>query len=127
MSEPETQILMSLPPATARYLRQGGAAECAAVPESLKSPNVFVSHDPEGRPLGSGGGTVHLLAEAYAAEGGSESLEAWLAARQRLILHAGGLSRRLPAYSSAGKAMIPIPTTRLFPIVSAKIAPKSYS
>ena len=37
---------------------------------------------------------------------------AWLAGEKRILLHAGGQSRRLPAYAPAGKVLTPIPIFR---------------
>lgn len=72
----------------------------------------FCSHDPIDRKLGSGGGTLHLLREAWEASGTSETLCQWMGARRGLILHAGGQSRRLPAYAAEGKALLPVPVFR---------------
>jgi galactokinase/mevalonate kinase-like predicted kinase len=55
---------------------------------------------------------VHLLHEAWLAEARKRkvgSLFTWLAADQRLVLNAGGESRRLPAYAALGKALMPLP------------------
>ncbi len=44
-------------------------------------------------------------------EGYNNSTE-WLAQEKRILLHAGGQSRRLPAYAPSGKALTPIPVFR---------------
>lgn len=36
----------------------------------------------------------------------------WLSAEKRILIHAGGQSRRLPAYAVAGKVSLPIPVFR---------------
>ncbi len=103
------ETLVSLPPAVAAYLRQADGTERVAVPESLRRPECFIDSDPGDRKLGSGGGTAHLLQAAWRAGGAGQTLETWFGGAQRLVMHAGGLSRRLPAYSTVGKAMIPVP------------------
>ena len=72
----------------------------------------FCTNDPVGRKLGSGGGTTWLLESCYAEQGGGRTFDEWLAADRRLILHAGGQSRRLPAYAPSGKVLTPIPVFR---------------
>ncbi|MBQ4175649.1 MAG: bifunctional fucokinase/L-fucose-1-P-guanylyltransferase, partial [Prevotella sp.] len=89
--------------------------------------------DPVGKKLGSGGGTTWLLHQAYL-ESCKESAECvsdekgksqtsdsmafspqfqeWLASEKRLLLHAGGQGRRLPAYSPSGKILMPLPVFR---------------
>ena len=87
------KVLLSLPPA----LTSGFHALSGASPEE-----VFVSSDPPGRRVGSGGGTVHLL-EQYGRSGQAADGE------KRIIIHAGGQSRRLPSYAPSGKILTPIP------------------
>lgn len=73
----------------------------------------YCTSDPLGHRLGSGGGTAWLLASAYAAERkGHEEFATWLSAEKRLLLHAGGQSRRLPSYAPSGKILTPIPVFR---------------
>ncbi len=91
----------------------------------------FCSNDPIGKKLGSGGGTTWLMQKAFETdckniEGDGKAIDAagntfdadgkdftsWLAADRRLILHAGGQSRRLPAYAPSGKILTPIPVFR---------------
>ena len=57
----------------------------------------FCSNDPVGRKLGSGGGTAWLLQQCYEHENSGEHFAQWLSKEKRIILHAGGQSRRLPA------------------------------
>jgi galactokinase/mevalonate kinase-like predicted kinase len=73
---------------------------------------VFVGTDPAGSRLGSGGGTVNLLYSAWSKSFGSHNLpfDKWLRYSQKLIIHAGGESRRLPAYAALGKTFLPIPS-----------------
>lgn len=77
----------------------------------LSSDDWFVSSDPEGKRVGSGGGTTHLLTELFHLEKG-ENFEPWLAKEKRIIIHAGGQSRRLPAYAALGKSLLPMPVFR---------------
>lgn len=81
---------------------------------ALEAPagDWFVGADPAGRPLGSGGGTAHLLECAWRALGKGQDFESWLEDGGRLVLHAGGQSRRLPAYAAVGKALMPFPVFR---------------
>ena len=80
--------------------------------EGKRRPEWFACADPVGVPLGSGGGTANLLVEAWAATGATQNFEAWLQDSHKLILHAGGQSRRLPAYAPTGKLLLPIPVFR---------------
>jgi galactokinase/mevalonate kinase-like predicted kinase len=71
----------------------------------------FCTNDPVGHKLGSGGGTTWLLEQAYS-QTGTGSFDEWLAADRRILVHAGGQSRRLPAYAPSGKILTPIPVFR---------------
>ena len=71
----------------------------------------FCTNDPIGKKLGSGGGTTWLLQQAYQ-ESRELSFQKWLRKEKRLLLHAGGQGRRLPAYSPSGKVLMPIPVFR---------------
>jgi galactokinase/mevalonate kinase-like predicted kinase len=95
------QYLLTLP------RRMAGEFEAL---EGRRRPDWFASSDPT--PLGSGGGTANLLAEAWRATGGDRSFADWLRQSRKLILHAGGQSRRLPAYAPTGKLLMPIPVFR---------------
>ena len=63
----------------------------------------FCTCDPADHKLGSGGGTAWLLWQAYLEEktkndgGNPTPFAQWLAREQRILIHAGGHSRRLPA------------------------------
>ena len=59
-------------------------------------PEWFCTHDPVESKLGSGGGTVHLLREAWRKAGERGTFAEWLETERGIILHAGGRSRRLP-------------------------------
>ncbi|MBQ9654886.1 MAG: bifunctional fucokinase/L-fucose-1-P-guanylyltransferase [Prevotella sp.] len=72
----------------------------------------FCTNDPVGHKLGSGGGTTWLLMQAWQHEGSGQSLDQWLSSERRIVLHAGGQSRRLPAYAPSGKILTPIPVFR---------------
>ena len=72
----------------------------------------FCSHDPIDKKLGSGGGSAWLLKKCYESQSTGMSFDEWLAADKRLMLHAGGQSRRLPAYAPSGKILTPIPVFR---------------
>lgn len=70
------------------------------------SPEWFCTSDPEGHRIGSGGGTVWLL------DRWKESDPAASQSDKKIIIHAGGQSRRLPAYATVGKVLTPIPVLR---------------
>ena len=75
----------------------------------------FYTHDPVDSQLGSGGGTAYLLHQAWLdfnQSSSSETFSEWLCSRQRIVIHGGGESRRLPAYAAASKLFIPIPALR---------------
>ena len=97
------QFLLTLPPRMAE--------EFAAL-EGRQRPEWFATSDPQGEHLGSGGGTANLLAEAWRESGAGAPFGEWLRKSRKLILHAGGQSRRLPAYAPSGKLLIPIPVAR---------------
>ena len=72
----------------------------------------FLASDPKGGSLGSGGGTAHLLAEAWKATGAGDSFTGWLHGSRKMVIHGGGESRRLPAYAPVGKPFLPLPVIR---------------
>lgn len=77
--------------------------------------DYFCTCDPIGHRLGSGGGTAWLLQQAFLreeGEGKSEFNKEWLAQEKRIIIHAGGQSRRLPSYAVQGKVLMPVPVFR---------------
>lgn len=62
--------------------------------------------------MGSGSGTTWLLEECCRHEGAGEGFDSWLAKEKRILIHAGGQGRRLPAYAVTGKTKLPIPVFR---------------
>ena len=92
----------------------------------LSRDEYFCTCDPVGHRLGSGGGTTWLLQQAYSKESGNQeitlenlkssdqklSLESWLSKEKRILIHAGGQSKRLPSYAVSGKVLMPLPVFR---------------
>lgn len=99
----KAQKLISLPPAM---------ASAFAEVTGLQAPEWFATSDPPEAKLGSGGGAAHLLIEAWRTSGEGLSLEQWLEESPKLLLMAGGQSRRLPAYAASGKLLLPMPVLR---------------
>ena len=105
--------LLSLPPNLAQTSEKGECVfhEVTGLPTS----EFFCTCDPVGHRIGSGGGTTWLLQEAYRHDclgENSQSFSTWLASEKRILLHAGGQSRRLPSYAPSGKILTPIPVFR---------------
>jgi fucokinase len=63
---------------------------------------TLVVPDLEGKRIGSGGSTLYCLTQVMSRRGALRRLRI-------LIVHAGGDSRRLPAYGPCGKIFVPIP------------------
>ena len=87
----------------------------------LPEDEFFCTCDPEGNRIGSGGGTAWLLEKCFEHQQSSSqvsdlpwftSFDAWLASEKRILLHAGGQSRRLPSYAPSGKILTPVPVFR---------------
>lgn len=78
----------------------------------LDSNEWYCTNDPIGKKLGSGGGTTWLMQQCYEASANGQSFDEWLSNDKRIILHAGGQSRRLPSYAPSGKILTPIPVFR---------------
>ncbi len=94
--------LLSLPP---------NLVDCFHDITGLSREEWFCTNDPVGAKLGSGGGTTWLMQEYEKSEYyDNQSTEG--KPEKRLILHAGGQSRRLPAYAPSGKILTPIPVFR---------------
>lgn len=91
------QKLLSLPP---------NLVEAFYELEELNRDEWFCTSDPVGKKLGSGGGTTWLL-NAWRRERTPEQQQ-----EKRILLHAGGQSRRLPSYAPSGKVLTPIPVFR---------------
>lgn len=79
---------------------------------NLDRSEWFAYADPTDQQLGSGGGTAWLLHACKEAEMSDIPLAEWLRKEKRIILHAGGQSRRLPSYATSGKVLTPIPVFR---------------
>lgn len=95
--------LLSLPP---------NLVECFHELEGVDPQEWFCTSDPIGEKLGSGGGTTWLLESCRAQWAPGETFSQWLAEDKRILLHAGGQSRRLPGYAPSGKILTPIPVFR---------------
>jgi len=94
--------LLSLPP---------NLVDCFHDVTGLDRQEYFCTCDPIGHRLGSGGGTAWLLQEACRHDQ-AQDFDQWLSSEKRILLHAGGQSRRLPAYAVSGKILTPIPVFR---------------
>ena len=101
--------LLSLPPNLVRKDINGQTVFHQIT--GLSSEDYFCTCDPEGHRIGSGGGTAWLLMQAWQSES-SASFDEWLPAEKRILLHAGGQSRRLPSYAPSGKILTPVPVFR---------------
>lgn len=97
----DMQYLLSLPE---------NLVNCFHEVTGLSKDNWFVASDPPGQKIGSGGGTAYLLAQQM--KGGTKELGDYLNADKKIIIHAGGQSRRLPSYAPAGKVLAPVPVFR---------------
>jgi galactokinase/mevalonate kinase-like predicted kinase len=96
------KILLSLPP---------NLVDSFDELEGATGGSFYCGSDPASGHLGSGGGTAWLL-ERCRADGCNLPFEAWLPLEKRVIIHAGGQSRRLPAYAPSGKILTPAPVFR---------------
>lgn len=96
--------LLSLPP---------NLVDCFHNVTELPREEWFCTNDPVGKKLGSGGGTTWLLQQYEKSEyySDKDSIDT-SKPEKRLILHAGGQSRRLPSYAPSGKILTPIPVFR---------------
>ncbi len=95
--------LLSLPP---------NLVECFHDIENVSRDEYFCTNDPIGAKLGSGGGTTWLLEACHQEWGKDQAFDEWLKQEKRILLHAGGQSRRLPSYAPSGKILTPIPVFR---------------
>ena len=101
--------LLSLPP---------NLVGCFHQVTGLSRDEYYCTNDPVGHKLGSGGGTAWLLRQAYGAslndngKSDDEEFGQWLGREKRILLHAGGQSRRLPSYAPSGKILTPVPVFR---------------
>lgn len=97
------QKLLSLPPNLVEYFHEI---------EQVDRSEWYCTSDPIGKKLGSGGGTTWLLEACWKEESPDVSFNEWLGRRKRILLHAGGQSRRLPGYAPSGKILTPLPVFR---------------
>lgn len=95
--------LLSLPP---------NLVSCFHDVTGLSDKEWYCTHDPIGKKLGSGGGSTWLLRKCHEAMSEGMDFDEWLKKDKKLLLHAGGQSRRLPAYAPSGKILTPIPVFR---------------
>jgi galactokinase/mevalonate kinase-like predicted kinase len=101
MNESNIERLVSLP---------AGMATKFHDMESHRGKDIFAASDPPSAQLGSGGGTAHLLVQAWrGAKKNGVSFDAWLAQSRKLLVHGSGETRRLPAYAAVGKPLVPLP------------------
>lgn len=71
----------------------------------LPSQTKFVVlPDPEGKRVGSGGATLHVLRYIAQQEGSGD-----FSGKKILVIHSGGDSKRVPQYSAMGKLFSPVP------------------
>ena len=79
----------------------------------LSRDEYFCTCDPVGHRLGSGGGTAWLLREAWKNDPSDHNtFDSWLSKEKRILIHAGGQSKRLPSYAVSGKVLMPLPVFR---------------
>lgn len=97
------QKLLSLPP---------NLINCFHELEEVNHTDWFCTSDPVGTKLGSGGGTTWLIQACHQEYAPQDTLTDWLSREKRILLHAGGQSRRLPSYAPSGKILTPIPIFR---------------
>lgn len=76
-----------------------------------KGRHFFVDCDPGNVKVGSGGGTAWLLSRHFK-KSSYRNFDEYLKSDKKIIIHAGGQSRRLPAYAPSGKIFTPIPVFR---------------
>ncbi len=94
------QKLLSLPP---------NLIHCFHELEEVNHADWFCTSDPIGSKLGSGGGTTWLLQACHQEFAPQDPFSDWIGREKRILLHAGGQSRRLPSYGPSGKILTPIP------------------
>lgn len=99
----EMKYLLSLP---------SNAADSFHTINNKSRENWFCTSDPKDKRLGSGGGTVWLLEQCYQSDNSNGGFEDWLQNEKRVLIHAGGQSRRLPSYAIMGKTSLPVPVFR---------------
>lgn len=70
-----------------------------------KDTQYVVLPDPDGKRVGSGGATLHVLRYIAKQQGGKRPF----AGKRILVIHSGGDSKRVPQYSLCGKLFSPVP------------------
>ncbi len=95
--------LLSLPPNLVKSFHQI---------ENKDSDEWYCASDPVDSKVGSGGGSAWLLSECWKKNNPIQDFETWLRKEKRIMIHAGGQSRRLPGYAPSGKILTPIPVFR---------------
>jgi fucokinase len=94
--------------------------ECGMLPQVREA---LVVADIGGKRIGSGGSTLLCLVRIVERErrrrGRTEGVAAILRELRILIVHAGGDSRRLPAYGPCGKIFVPLPAPGPAPVPAA--------
>ncbi len=95
--------LLSLPP---------NLVDCFHDIKKVSKEEFFCTSDPIDSKLGSGGGTTWLLSACKEDEDPTSTISEWLSREKRILLHAGGQSRRLPSYAASSKALVPVPVFR---------------
>ncbi len=103
LSGGNVQYLLSLPQSMARSFEEV---------QKKPRPEWFAISDPDNGNIGSGGATCRVLINAHRQMGSNYDFFEWLRTSQKLVIHGGGLSRRLPAYSAVGKPLMPVPVFR---------------
>jgi len=91
-----------------------------------ENTEFFVFSDPLGKRIGSGGSTIYVLYKllehfCHTDNGKHQFPHELFNGKRILILHSGGDSRRLPAYSAVGKIFTPLPTS--FPPLWKRASP----
>ena len=87
-------------------------AETFSELEKKPAPRWLSVSDPPSGHIGSGGATCRALYEGWKKSGSDSDFFSWLNQSRKVVVHGGGLSRRLPAYSAVGKPLTPIPVFR---------------
>lgn len=96
------KILLSLPPNLVGLFHEI---------TGLSNDEYFCTSDPVGHRIGSGGGSTWLL-EKYHEDINCKDAPLHVSTEKKILIHAGGESRRLPSYSTSGKILTPIPVFR---------------
>ena len=77
-------------------------SEKGVLPDATK---FLVIPDPDGKRIGSGGATLHVLRTLSEREGFLGDFHG----KRILVIHSGGDSKRVPQYSVCGKLFSPVP------------------